>query len=67
MNSDGLSGTCSALGEWVDEKFEVTDDCEGKTIINKPEHLYKKVYYKVVWDIRQFKGGPQKHCIQQNV
>ena len=27
MNSDGLSGTCSALGEWVDEKFEVQNTC----------------------------------------
>ena len=31
MNNDGLNGTCHSLGEWIDGKYEISDDCEGKT------------------------------------
>ena len=30
MNSDGLNGTCSGLGSWNGEEYEIADECEGK-------------------------------------
>ena len=33
MNNDGLNGTCHSLGEWIDGKYEISGDCEGKNYL----------------------------------